>query len=63
MNWLQRCPGHVNEAGVTHIKGHDERCVAGYWDGCGAPLFADPAGALVHVEMPDDAPAGSEHFH
>ena len=30
---------------------------------CGAPLFADPTGELVHAEMPEDAPAGTEHFH
>jgi hypothetical protein len=54
---------HLNEAGVTHIKRHNERFVAEYCDDCGAPLFADPSGELVHAEMPDDAPAGNEHFH
>ncbi|HZX29583.1 MAG TPA: DUF2863 family protein, partial [Telluria sp.] len=32
-------------------------------DDCGAPLFADPVGELVHAEMPEDAPVGTEHFH
>lgn len=54
---------HLNEAGVTHIKRINERYVAEYCDDCGAPLFADPTGDLVHAEMPDDAPAGTEHFH
>lgn len=54
---------HLNEAGVTHIKRINERYVAEYCDDCGAPLFADPTGDLVHAEMPEDAPAGSEHFH
>ena len=53
----------LNEAGITHIKKHSERYVIEFCDDCGAPLFADPAGELVHPEMPDDAPAGNEHFH
>ncbi|WP_426109894.1 DUF2863 family protein [Massilia sp. PWRC2] len=53
----------LNEAGITHIKKHGERYVTEFCDDCGAPLFADPTGELVHPEMPDDAPAGNEHFH
>lgn len=53
----------LNEAGITHIKKHSERYVAEFCDDCGAPVFADPSGELVHPEMPDDAPAGNEHFH
>jgi hypothetical protein len=55
--------GHLNAAGITQVKRIAERYVAEYCDDCGAPLFADPAGELVHAEMPEDAPAGSEHFH
>jgi hypothetical protein len=54
---------HLNEVGVTHVKRIGERYVAEYCDDCGAPLFADPSGELVHAEMPEDTPAGSEHFH
>jgi hypothetical protein len=54
---------HLNEAGITHIKRISEQYVAEYCDDCGAPLFADPTGELVHAEMPDDAPPGGEHFH
>lgn len=53
----------LNEAGITHVKRHSERFVAEYCDDCGAPLFADPQGELVHPEMPEDAAVGSEHFH
>ncbi|TFW19344.1 DUF2863 family protein [Massilia arenosa] len=53
----------LNEIGITHIKRHSERFVAEYCDDCGAPLFADPTGELVHAEMPEDAPVGTEHFH
>ena len=54
---------HLSEAGVVHVKRHNERYVSEYCDDCGAPLFADPAGELVHAEMPEDAPPGNEHFH
>ena len=60
---LEEIIGHLNEAGVTHVKRHNERFIAEYCDDCGAPLFADPVGELVHAEMPEDAPAGNEHFH
>lgn len=54
---------YLNTAGVTTVKKLAERYVSEYCDDCGAPLFADPAGELVHAEMPEDAPAGNEHFH
>ena len=54
---------YLNEAGITHVKRHAEHFVAEYCDDCGAPLFADPTGELVHAEMPDDTPSGGEHFH
>jgi hypothetical protein len=53
----------LNEVGIAHVKRIGERYVAEYCDDCGAPLFADPTGELVHAEMPEDTPAGSEHFH
>jgi hypothetical protein len=54
---------HLNEVGIAHVKRIGERYVAEYCDDCGAPLFADPTGELVHAEMPEDTPAGNEHFH
>jgi hypothetical protein len=54
---------HLNEVGITHVKRIGERYIAEYCDDCGAPLFADPTGELVHAEMPEDTPAGNEHFH
>lgn len=54
---------HLNSAGITHVKRINEHYVAEYCDDCGAPLFADPTGELVHAEMPEDTAAGTEHFH
>lgn len=60
---LEEIQSHLNALGITHIKRFSERYIAEYCDDCGGPLFADPTGELVHAEMPDDAPAGNEHFH
>jgi hypothetical protein len=60
---INEITAHLNEAGITHIKRINELYVAEYCDDCGAPLFADPTGELVHAEMPEDTPAGTEHFH
>lgn len=53
----------LQEEGVTSIKRHDSRFPIEFCDDCGAPLFADDEGELVHPEMPEDTPQGSEHFH
>jgi hypothetical protein len=63
MSPLDEIVKHLNDVGIMHIKRIGERYVAEYCDDCGAPLFADPSGELVHAEMPEDAPAGNEHFH
>lgn len=53
----------LREVGITHVKQLQDFFPMEYCDDCGAPLFADPEGELVHSEMPDDAPQGSGHFH
>jgi hypothetical protein len=35
-----------------------------FCEDCGSPLFADPAGELVHAELPEDTEAPSaKHLH
>lgn len=53
----------LRDAGVTRITRHAERFPMEFCDDCGAPLFPDPEGELVHAEMPEDAPQGGAHFH
>ena len=53
----------LRACGITHIKRHTERFPMEFCDDCGAPLYPDAEGELVHAEMPEDAPSGSEHFH
>lgn len=55
--------GLLQEEGVTRIKRHGARFPIEFCDDCGAPLFADDDGELVHPEMPENTPQGSEHFH
>ena len=60
---LQELLTVLRECGIVHIKHHDERFTMEFCDDCGAPLFADRDGELVHAEMPEDTPPPAEHFH
>lgn len=53
----------LRACGIAHIKRHSERFPMEFCDDCGAPLYPDADGELVHAEMPEDAPSGTEHFH
>ncbi len=44
----------LRELGVQFEKTPVERFIMEYCDDCGAPLFADTRGELVHAEMPED---------
>jgi hypothetical protein len=60
---LEEVLGVLRECGIVHIKLHPERYTMEFCDDCGTPLFPAADGDLVHAEMPEDAPAASEHFH
>lgn len=53
----------LRACGITHIKRHAEHFPLDFCEDCGAPLYPDPDGELVHAEMPEDAPPGPGHFH
>jgi hypothetical protein len=53
----------LREGGIIHIKRHSERFPVEFCEDCGAPLYPDPEAELVHAEMPEDAEAGTGHFH
>ncbi len=53
----------LHETGVICDKHHHERFPMEFCDDCGAPLFADSTGNLVHAEMPEDAPQGTTRLH
>ncbi len=60
---LEEITALLREAGVTRIIEHPDRFPLEFCDDCGAPLFPDPEGELVHAEMPEDAPQSTPHFH
>lgn len=53
----------LRQCGITQIKHHAEVFAMEFCDDCGAPLYPDHSGDLVHAEMPDDAPGSAGHFH
>lgn len=60
---LEEIVALLRACGITHIKRHSERFPIEFCEDCGAPLYPDAEGELVHAEMPEDAPAGTGHFH
>jgi hypothetical protein len=60
---IEEILGLLRECGIVHIKRHSERFPLEFCEDCGAPLYPDPEAELVHAEMPEDAPAGTGHFH
>lgn len=60
---IEEILGVLRECGIVQIKLHEERYTMEFCDDCGTPLFPAPDGDLVHAEMPEDAPASTEHFH
>ncbi len=53
----------LREAGVRDIRFLDHRFPMEFCDDCGAPLFPDSEGELVHAEMPEEAASPSPHLH
>lgn len=53
----------LKESGIVHIKRHGGCFPMESCEDCGAPLYLDLSGELVHVDMPEDAPQGTTHFH
>lgn len=51
------------ECGIRKVTQHSERFQLEFCDDCGAPLYPDLEGELVHPEMPEDAPEPTTHFH
>ena len=49
--------------GITEIMRHNERFPMEFCEDCGAPLFCDRDGELVHAELPEDTPQASGHLH
>jgi hypothetical protein len=53
----------LRQEGVVHIKQHAEVFPIEFCDDCGAPLYCDLEGELVHAEMPEDTSPSAPHLH
>ena len=60
---LEEIIGLLKEAGVTGVMHRKEHFPMEFCEDCGAPLYSDPDGELVHAEMPEDVPQETGHFH
>jgi len=53
----------LHDAGVEDVFRHAMLFDPELCDDCGAPLFPDRSGEVVHAEMPEDAPTQQPLFH
>lgn len=53
----------LRENGVTEIVVLEQGFPLEFCDDCGAPLYADPVGDLVHAELPEETEAPRAHLH
>jgi hypothetical protein len=53
----------LGELGIRDIVALDQLFPPEFCEDCGAPLFADAAGELVHPELPEDAEQTRAHLH
>ena len=60
---LEEVLGQLSEVGVTEVKRLPGTFTPEFCEDCGAPLFANSEGEIVHAEMPEEADTQSAHFH
>jgi hypothetical protein len=51
------------ESGIAHVKRMPGTFTPEYCEDCGAPLFANSDGEIVHAELPEEADTQAAHFH
>jgi hypothetical protein len=60
---MKRIADALHDAGVDDVFRHAMLFDPELCDDCGAPLFPDRSGDVVHAELPDDAPTQQPLFH
>jgi uncharacterized protein YuzB (UPF0349 family) len=53
----------LTDSGVTEVKKLSGTFTPEYCEDCGAPLFANAEGEIVHAELPEEADTHVAHFH
>jgi uncharacterized protein DUF2863 len=60
---LDEVLAQLTECGVTEVKKLSGTFTPEYCEDCGAPLFANTEGEIVHAELPEEADTQAAHFH
>lgn len=60
---LDEVLAQLTECGVTEVKKLQGTFSPEYCEDCGAPLFANAEGEIVHAELPEEADTQAAHFH
>jgi len=60
---LDEVMAQLAEVGVTEVKKLSGTFTPEYCEDCGAPLFANTEGEIVHAELPEEADTQAAHFH
>lgn len=60
---LEEVLAQLTEVGVNEVKRLAGTFTPEYCEDCGAPLFANTEGEIVHAELPEEADAQAAHFH
>lgn len=53
----------LRECGVTEMTQLEQRFILEYCEDCGAPLFPNPEGEVVHAEFPEEGEVTPVHLH
>ncbi|MGH8762106.1 MAG: DUF2863 family protein, partial [Nitrosospira sp.] len=53
----------LQECGIAHTTLLDNRFLLEYCEECGAPLFPNPDGEMVHAEFPEEGEMAPVHLH
>jgi hypothetical protein len=60
---LDEVMAQLAEVGLTEVKKLAGTFTPEYCEDCGAPLFANADGEIVHAELPEEADTQAAHFH
>jgi hypothetical protein len=60
---LDEVLAQLGEVGITEVKKLQGTFTPEYCEDCGAPLFANAEGEIVHAELPEEADVQAAHFH
>jgi hypothetical protein len=60
---LEEVMAQLAECGVNDVKKLPGTFTPEYCEDCGAPLFANGDGEIVHAELPEEADTHTAHFH